>query len=125
MEWPTIIGEIAVAAVASYLIYVWTRRRKVASRRGEQLISHLRKIGVQASWASRGTIEQKLGSRPILGWRSEGVIKIEGRNMDYISIVSEINQYKHWGVRYFFDYLVKSSGWVGGRQNHLHCWRWG
>ncbi len=56
MEWPTIIGEIAVAAVASYLIYVWTRRRKVASRRGEQLISHLRKIGVQASWASRGTM---------------------------------------------------------------------
>ena len=57
--------------------------------------------------------EEKVGIGRSWGRRSEGVIKIEGRNIDYINVSSVASQY---GVNYFLDYLVRSPGWSGKKK---------
>ena len=79
----------------------------------EQLLHHLQEIGVKASLLDRGTEQEKVGVSRASGQRSEGVIKIERRNIDCINVISVASQY---GVRYFLDYLVRSPSWPGKKR---------
>ncbi len=88
------------------------KRKKDGTQNVEQLFHHLQEIGVKASLAEKGMEEEKVGIGRSWGRRSEGVIKIEGRNIDYINVSSVASQY---GVNYFLDYLVRSPGWSGKR----------
>ena len=111
MEWTEILTSIITALVVIIGIPLALRKRKKGgSQNVEQLLHHLQGIGVKASLLEKGVQEEKVGVGR--GWwrRSEGVIKIEGKHIDYINVSSVASQY---GVNYFLDYLVRSPSQSG------------
>ncbi|MFC1983439.1 hypothetical protein ACFLVO_00255 [Chloroflexota bacterium] len=111
MEWSNILtGIIAVLVFAIGLPLALRKRKTGGPQNVEQFLRHLQEIRVKASLAEKGVEEERIGAGRSWGRRSEGVIKIEGRNIDYINVSSVASQY---GVNYFLDYLVKSPGWSG------------
>ena len=106
MEWVNILsGLIAALVLTIGLPLALRKRKKGATQNVEQLLHHLQEIGVKASLAEKGVDEEKVGASRSFMRRSESVIKIEGRNIDYINVSSVASQY---GVNYFLDYLVRS-----------------
>ncbi|MBA7660046.1 hypothetical protein ES703_68045 [subsurface metagenome] len=106
MEWVNILaGIITFLVFAIGLPLALRKRKKGATQNVEQLLHHLQEIGVKASLAEKGVDEEKVGASRSFMRRSEDVIKIEGRNIDYINVSSVSSQY---GVNYFLDYLVRS-----------------
>ncbi len=114
MEWVNILtGLIALLVLSIGLPLALRKRRKVGPQNVEQLLHHLQEIEVKASLTESGVTEEKVGTSRGWGRRSEGVIKIEGRNIDYINVISIASQY---GVSYSLDYLVKSPSWLGRKK---------
>ena len=114
MEWVNILtGIIAALMVAIGLPLALRRRKKGGPQNVEQLLHHLLEIGVKASLAEKGVDEEKVGASRSFMQRSESVIKIEGRNVDYINVIGVASQY---GVNYFLDYLVRSPSRLGKRK---------
>ena len=106
MEWVNILaGIITFLVFAIGLPLALRKRKKGGPQNVEQLLHHLQEIGVKASLAEKGVDEEKVGASRSFMRRSEDVIKIEGRNIDYINVSSVSSQY---GVNYFLDYLVRS-----------------
>lgn len=113
MEWANILGGIIAALVAAIGIpLVLRKRQKESSQNVAQLLHHLQEIGVKASLLEKGAGEEKVGVSRASGQRSEGLIKIESRNINYINVISVSSQY---GVNYFLDYLVTSPSWPGNK----------
>ena len=111
MDGASIIGGIIAALVAAIGLPLALRKRKKAGPENvEQFLQHLQGMGVKASPLEKGTEQEKVGVSRASGQRSERIIKIEGRNIDYINVISVAGQY---GVRYFLDYLVKTRSWLG------------
>ena len=109
MDWASNLGGIiaALAAIVG-LSLAFRKRKRSSSKNVEQLFHHLQEMGVKASLLEKGGEEGKVGVRRSWGQRAEGVIKIEGRNIDYINVISVASQY---GVNYFLDFLVSSPSW--------------
>jgi len=106
MEWVNILSGLIAALVLTIGLPLALRKRKKSGPQNvEQLLHHLQEIGVKASLAEKGVDEEKVGASRSFMRRSESVIKIEGRNIDYINVSSVASQY---GVNYFLDYLVRS-----------------
>ncbi len=108
MDWADIIGSIIALLAVIGLPLALRARKKGGPQNIEQFFNHLQEIGVKASRLEKGAQEEKVGIGRASGQRSEGIIKITGRNVDYINVVSLSSQY---GVRYFLDYLVTSPNW--------------
>lgn len=113
MDWANIVSVIAALAVAIGLPMALRKRKKEGSQKREQFFNHLQEIGVKAALVEVGAGEEKVGVSRSWGRRSEGVIKIEARNIDYINVTSVASQY---GVRYFLDYLAGSPSWSGKKR---------
>mgnify|MGYP001074428616 CR=1 FL=1 len=114
MDWANVIsGVIAALAVTIGLPLALRKRKKESSQKKEQLLHHFQEIGLEASLAESAVAEQRVGVRRSSGERSEGVIKIKGRNFDYVNVISVASQY---GVRYFLDYLVRSPSFLGKKR---------
>lgn len=115
MDWARILsGIIAVLVVAIGLPLVLRKRKKESSQKVEQLIHHLQDMGIKAILVEKGVEQEKVGAGRAWGQRSEGIIKIKGRNVDYINVTSVASQY---GVHYFLNYLVRSPGELGNRKS--------
>ncbi|MFC1992810.1 hypothetical protein ACFLV3_03255 [Chloroflexota bacterium] len=113
-DWPSILLGIIAALVAAIGIPLARRKRKEEGPKNmEQLFYHLQGIGVKTSMAERGVEEEKVGLRRSSAQRSEGAIKVEGKNIDFINVSSVASQY---GVKYFIDYLVRIPNWTDKRQ---------
>ena len=111
MEWANILGGIIAALVVAIGLPLALRKRKKGGLQTvEQLLHHLQEIGIKASLAEKGVDEERLGVNRSFMRSSVGVIEITGRNIDYINVIGVASQY---GVNYFLDYLVRSSGWSG------------
>ncbi|MBA7539525.1 hypothetical protein ES705_31804 [subsurface metagenome] len=114
MEWVNILaGIITFLVFAIGLPLALRKRKKSGPQNVEQLLHHLQEIGVKASLAEKSVDEEKVGASRSFMRRSEDVIKIEGRNIDYINVSSVSSQY---GVNYFLDYLVRSSSQSGQKR---------
>jgi hypothetical protein len=114
MEWGGIISGLAAAAAVAIGIPLALRsRKKTAAGNVKRFFQHLGEMGVKASLVEKGIMQEKVGISRGSGQRAEGVIKIEGRNIDYINVISVTSQY---GVRYFLDYLVTSPSLSGGKK---------
>ncbi len=114
MEWSNILtGIIAVLVFAIGLPLALRKRKTSGPQSVEQFLHHLQEIGVKVSLAEKGMEEEKVGISRSWGRRSEGVIKIEGKHIDYINVSSVTSQY---GVNYFLDYLVRSPSRLGKRK---------
>lgn len=112
MEWGNIIGIIAALAVTVGLPLALRKRKKEGPQQVEQLLYHLRELGVKASPVEGGK-ESAVGVRRSWSDRAEGVIRVEGGNIDYINVISVSSQY---GVNYFLDYLVGSPEYAISRR---------
>lgn len=111
MDWANILaGVIAALVVAIGLPLALRKRKKAGPENVEKLFQHLQKLGVRASPLEKGAQQEKVGISRASGQRSEGVIKIEGKDIDYINVSSASSQY---GVNYFLNYLVTTSSWTG------------
>ncbi len=114
MDWAGVAGSIITALVVAIGVPLALRkRRKAGPEKMERFFQHLQETGVKASLVEGGTAEEKVGVSRASGQRSEGLIRIEGRNIDYINVVSVASQY---GVNYFLDYLVTSPSWSGKKK---------
>ena len=114
MEWSNILAGIITFLVLTIGLPLALRKRKKSGPQNvEQLLHHLLEIGVKASMAEKGVDEEKVGASRSFMRRSESVIKIEGRNVDYINVISVASQY---GVHYFIDYLVTSPSLPGKKK---------
>ena len=114
MEWVNILtGIIAFLVLTIGLPLALRKRKKGATQNVEQLLHHLQEIGVKASLAEGVVDEEKVGASRSFMRRSEGVVKIEERHIDYINVSSVASQY---GVNYFLDYLVRSPSQSGRRR---------
>jgi hypothetical protein len=114
MDWVEIvIGIVTALLFAIGLPLALRSRKKGGVQKLEQLFQHLSAIGVKALLIERGAAEEKVGLRRgfsrAFGERSEGAIRIEGKNIDYINVVSVTSQY---GVNYSLDFIVSTSGWA-------------
>ena len=108
MEWSSLIGIITALIFVVFLPLALKARKKAGPQKREELLEHLKAMGVKASLMEKGTEEEKVGSGRFGGQRSEGLIKLEGRKIDYINVASVSSQY---GVNYFLDFLVRKPDW--------------
>ncbi len=112
MEWSNILSSLLAVLLAIGLPLALRKRRKGSAQNIEQFLYHLSGIGVKSFLLDKEAEEAKLGRRRVSKQKPEGVIKIEGRNIDYINVISVTTQY---GVNFYLDYLAKTSGWLGKR----------
>ena len=112
MEWSSIISVIVAAVAAIGLPLALKKRKKDSPQLVEQLLHHLHEIGVKVSLVEDGT-EAQAGVRRSRAERAEGVIKLQGSQVDYIRVTSVTSQY---GVKYFLDYLVVSPEYASRSQ---------
>ncbi len=76
MDWASMLGSIIAALVFAIGLPLALRKRKKGGPQNVgQFLHHLHEIGVKASMTEKSVGEG----------RCEGVIKIEARNIDYIS----------------------------------------
>jgi len=108
MDWGNTIGTIiALLLVVIGLSATFRKRKKSSHQNMEKLFHHLQEMGIRASLLEGSLEEAKIGVSRASGQKSEGIIKIEGKNIDYINVISVASQY---GVRFLLDHLVKTSG---------------
>ena len=114
MDWSNILGSIAAALAALVFVPLLMRmRKKGAGQNVAEFLNHLQSMGVRAYLVEKGVEQERIVVSRASGQRSEGLVRIEGRNIDYINVLSVAGQQ---GVRYFLDYLVQSPGWPGTRK---------
>jgi len=114
VDWANILtGLIAVLVLTIGLPLALRRRKKGGPQNVEQLLYHLQEIGVKASMAEGDGGKGKVGVSRSFMQRPEGVIKIEGKHIDYINVSSVTSQY---GVNYFLDYLMRNPNWSGKKR---------
>jgi hypothetical protein len=110
MDWGGIAGSIGAILVAVLLPLALRKRKKEAPHKLEEFLGHLSQLGVKAFLLEKGVAEEKVGLGRASAQRSEGVIRLEEKNVAFINVVSLTSQY---GVNYFLNYLVKSPGGLG------------
>jgi hypothetical protein len=112
-RWVSIVGAL-FAVLLGLIIPLIVRRKKQeeATNKLEKLYLHLQMLGVEVSRVRKGDERETIGLARASGQKSEGLIQLEDRNIDYINVVSISSQY---GTRYFIDYLVKGSNIITER----------
>jgi hypothetical protein len=114
MDWANVISSIMVALLFAIGVPLALRKRKKAGpKKLEEFFQHLPTIDVKAALVEKGSDQKMTGMKWGSGQRSEGIIKIEDRNIDYISIISIASQY---GVNFCLDYLVRSPEYSGQKK---------
>jgi hypothetical protein len=108
MDWTDIIpGIITILALIIGISLALQKKRKGSPRMLEQLLHQLLDIGIRASLVEEEEEKSRLGLKRSFAKRSEGIIKVEGKRVDYINISSATSQY---GVNYFLDFMVRNPG---------------
>ena len=79
-------------------------RQKGGQKKVDELCQHLQGIGVKASVLEK-VYQKRFGVR-----KPVGTIELTGRNIDSINVHGVASQY---GVKYFIDYLVRISSFMG------------
>jgi len=105
MDWGDIVpGILALLASIGFLLALRGRKRG-GQKKLNEFYQHLQLIGIKSFIMDKGTEQEQIKQKISWPHRSEGVIKVQDRNIDYINIISVASQY---GVNYFLDYLVKT-----------------
>jgi len=112
MDWSSILSIIMAILVAIALPLAFRKRRKGGPEKREELCQHLQEMGIEAITLEKGSDQENIGQKRSWGQRSEGLIELKDRNIDFINIISVSSQY---GTHYFIDYLVKSPNIIGKR----------
>jgi hypothetical protein len=106
MDWSNIVSIVMAVLALIALPLALRKRKKAAPFKREEFCRHLQGMGIEATLRERGCDGEKIGLSRSSGQRSEGIIELKDTNIDLVNVISIASQY---GVRYFLDYLVKSS----------------
>ena len=87
--------------------------RKRSAGKIEDLHQHLLGIGLKASLLDEETAQQLQLPKSNWGEKSQGVIALEDRKIEYVRIVSASSQY---GTNYYIEYLLKTAS-IAGRED--------
>ncbi|MDD4876298.1 MAG: hypothetical protein PHQ86_04105 [Dehalococcoidales bacterium] len=94
MEWMNgLAGLITVLVFVIGLPLVLRKRNKMGPQKLEQFLHHLGEMGIKAVLAEKDTKEKRIGVGHNWSQRSEGIFKIEGKNIKFINISSVSSQY--------------------------------
>ena len=109
MDWTEIpwASISMLIALAVGLPIALRARKKGGPKKAVELFNHLKEIGVDAVSLEGDSQESRIGITRASGQRCEGSFRVNGKNIDYINVISVTGQY---GVNYFIDYLVHSPG---------------
>lgn len=80
-------------------------RKKGGQKKLNEFYQHLQMIGINSTLIDKDSAEEKI-KKPSWPNRSEGVIEVEDKDIDYVNLISAASQYS---VQYFLDYLVRTS----------------
>ncbi len=98
---------IIIAFVSAVLLpFFLSKRKKEGHKKFEEFCRHLPGIGVRFAELDKESEQAKLGKKISRAQKSEGVVALEERNIDFIIVASVASQY---GVNYYIEYLVKST----------------
>ena len=98
---------IIIALVSAFLLpFFLSKRKKEGHKKFEEFCRHLPRIAVRFTELDKESEQAKLGKKISRAQKSEGVVALEQRNIDFIIIASVASQY---GVNYFIEYMVKST----------------
>jgi len=98
---------IIIAFVSAVLLPLFlSKRKKEGHKKFEEFCRHLPVIGVRFTELDKESEQAKLGKKISRAQKSEGVVALEERNIDFIIVASVASQY---GVNYYIEYLVKST----------------
>ena len=101
------IIPIIIAFVTAFLLpFFLSKRKKEGHKKFEEFRRHLLGIGVRFFELDKESEQAKIGKKISRAQKSEGVVALEERNIDFIIVASVASQY---GVNYFIEYLVKST----------------
>ena len=110
MDWDNIIiSLVMLLAFGIGLPLAMRARKRTAPQKVTELFEHLQNNGLKASQMAGDTDPKEMGFPRVTGQRSEGIIEIRERNIDYVNIISVTGQY---GVNYYLDFLVKRPNWL-------------
>ena len=114
MDWANIVSSILVALLFAIGLPMALRRRKKAGpQKLQEFFQYLPTIGVKASLVETAADQKRIGMKRGSGQRSEGIIEVRDRNIDYISVISVASQY---GVNFYLNYLVRSPDYTGQKR---------
>lgn len=85
-------------------------RKKGSPKKVEEVYAHLESMGVKVQLQEATSDRELTGRKRSWGKKSESVIRIADRSIDFVSVVSASSQY---GTNYYLEYLVKTPGHTG------------
>lgn len=106
MKWDSIIPAILAFLTAFLLPFFLSKRKREGHKKLKEFCQHFLGIGVKFVELDKDSEEGKFGKKLSWGQKSEGIIALEDRNIDFIGVISVASQY---GVNYFIEYMVKST----------------
>jgi hypothetical protein len=94
-------GILALLATIGFS-FALLGRKKGGQKKLNEFYQHLQMIGAKSAIIDNNSVEEKI-KKPSWPNRSEGVIEVEDKDIDYINLISVTSQYS---VQYFLDYIV-------------------
>ena len=94
MDWANIAGSLAMLLLFVIGLPLALRKRKQAGpQKMEEFLKHLQEMGVKALLGESDTDQKKIDLGRSSGQKSDGLIEIRERNIDYISVIGVASQY--------------------------------
>jgi len=106
MKWDSIIPAILAFLTAFLLPFFLSKRKREGHKKLKEFRHHLLGIGVKFVELDKDSEHVEFRKKLSWGQKSEGIIALEDRNIDFICVISVASQY---GVNYFIEYLVKCT----------------
>lgn len=109
MEWAHIIniavGILTASIAAIGLPLALSKRKKQAPKKSGELYSHLQNMGLDLFLPEEETGRGKIGIQRFTSSKSQGLIGIRGKNIEWINLIGVSTQY---GTSYFLDFQISS-----------------
>ena len=104
MDWAAVVVAIIGILVAMVIPMALAARKRGAAGKLTDFHQHLQHIGIRASIVEEEASREGSAPRRAWGERAEGVIRIEGKNVDSVTIIGVSTRH---GVTYYLDYLAR------------------
>ena len=108
--WNTFVIVLLLFLAVIGLALPFIKLKKGSSKDVGLLLDHLQNMGIYASLLEVDKKAGGRGARRASMERCQGAIKIGGRNIDLINVVSKATPF---GERLFVDYSVRTGLWLG------------
>jgi hypothetical protein len=106
MEWSKVLPA-AIAFLAAFLMpLIFSKRSKEGEKKKNNTSQNLLSLGIDFEKIEKGDERIEFVKKLSWGQKAEGIFKIENRNIDFIFLISESNQY---GVNFSLDYIIQNS----------------